>query len=86
MDHGGGYVNPYGNTNSDELIATTVEYAIQPSAPEFFSPLIDPNSPQYDVRYEQLLELFHERGYIPDENYNRIFENIPTEEVIIAAR
>ncbi len=83
----GGYVNPYGNTNHNELMATTVEVALQPNAPDFFHNLIDPSSRDYDSRYVELLDLFNQEGHIPDEQYNRIFENIPrAEEPIIAAR
>src|SRR3989344_2309288 len=64
-----GFIEPYGTWNSYEDVATFVGKINNPG---IFSPLINPKSPSYDVRYSQKLDLLHEYKFISDEEYSRI--------------
>ncbi|MDP6547380.1 MAG: hypothetical protein QF917_00255 [Candidatus Woesearchaeota archaeon] len=65
-----GFVRSYSATNIDEDIATFVEKVY--TNPDFYKPLITPNSEKYDVRFKQKLELLKKYGFITPEAYKRI--------------
>ena len=66
-----GLVRPYGGSQPMEDVATFVEKI---GEPEFFKPLINPESPQYDIRYEQKLAVLHKYDFISDAEYSKILE------------
>ena len=64
-----GFIREYGTTNMREDIATYHEHIRNP---EFFSQLINPESPQYDARYKEKLDLLFEYKFITEEEYKTI--------------
>ncbi|MEK6897940.1 MAG: hypothetical protein AABX28_01130 [Nanoarchaeota archaeon] len=66
-----GFVTPYGGSSLHEDIATFVENM---GNPEIFASVVNPSSPQYDIRYRQKLDMLHQYKFISDDEYNKIFE------------
>ena len=64
-----GLTRPYGGANILEDVATFVE---EVNNPKIFAPLINPESPKYDIRYRQKLALLHEYKFITNDEYNKI--------------
>jgi hypothetical protein len=66
-----GCTRAYGCTKVGEDIATFVE-PIADKDYDFFAPLINPDSKQYDPRYEQKINLLWEHGFITTEDHKKI--------------
>lgn len=66
-----GLIMPYGSWNIHEDVATFVG---EVNNPKFFAPLINPDRPDYDIRYRQKLDLLHQYKFISDSEYNKILE------------
>ena len=65
-----GVVHPYGGKNLFEDVATFVESVAAEQS--IFGKLINPESPKYDIRYRQKLDLLHKYEFISDEEYSRV--------------
>ncbi len=65
-----GLIRPYGAEKLVEDVSTYMEVIY--TQPEFFKPLIDPNSEKYDPRYLQKLELLKKYGFITPETFDKI--------------
>lgn len=65
-----GCVRPYGCSNIHEDVATFFE---ETRNPEFFAPLLNPKSPQYDRIYVRKLTMLKSYDFISEETYQEIF-------------
>ncbi|MFH1455423.1 MAG: hypothetical protein ABIF40_00555 [archaeon] len=70
-----GCVRSYGCKNLGEDIATFFENFAKDDY-EFYQNLVNPTSPDYDVRYEYKLDLGYEYGFVTQEEYNKIYSAI----------
>ena len=67
-----GFVRSYGTTSMFEDIATFVEEVV--GYPKTFTKLINPQSPDYDIRYRQKLDLLYEHKFISYKEYSKVLE------------
>ncbi len=74
-----GCIRPYGCTNYHEDVSTFIENVYKD--PKLISALINPQSPTYDIRYSQKLDLLYKYGYITNGRYNTILQlsKLPSE-------
>ncbi|GEM_PF-5424766 len=67
-----GCIRAYGCNDYEEDIATFVEQISNDHS--LYKPLIMPDSPVYDPRYRQKLDLLYKHGFITEEDYKAIVE------------